>query len=110
PCAFSWSPVLPPSDIYTLSLHGALPILIYGEIQAEVERLTKEELSPELILKILDSPDVSDKLWALSQVRDGVEFTPELRAAIFEDRKSTRLNSSHVKISYAVFCLKKKIR
>src|SRR5690606_41131434 len=28
--------------------------------------------------------------------------------AIIEDRKSTRLNSSHVKISYAVFCLKKK--
>src|SRR5690606_41836714 len=27
-----------------------------------------------------------------------------------QDRKSTRLNSSHVKISYAVFCLKKKIR
>src|SRR5690606_40917962 len=27
-----------------------------------------------------------------------------------EDRKSTRLNSSHVKISYAVFCLKKKMR
>src|SRR5215475_12454761 len=37
---------------------------------------------------------------------------PELRAAIVkklrEERKSTRLNSSHVKISYAVFCLKKK--
>src|SRR5690606_40553098 len=29
-------------------------------------------------------------------------------AAILEDRKSTRLNSSHVKISYAVFCSKKK--
>src|SRR3712207_7835233 len=29
--------------------------------------------------------------------------------AIFEDRKSTRLNSSHANISYAVFCLKKKI-
>src|SRR5690606_41587754 len=28
----------------------------------------------------------------------------------WRDRKSTRLNSSHVKISYAVFCLKKKIR
>src|SRR5690554_7578453 len=28
--------------------------------------------------------------------------------AMFEDRKSTRLNSSHVRISYAVFCLKKK--
>src|SRR3712207_8400744 len=49
-------------------------------------------------------------------------FTPEQRAAIFEalpgvpvreagralDRKSTRLNSSHANISYAVFCLKKK--
>src|SRR5207302_9648515 len=32
----------------------------------------------------------------------------EHRAELAEDRKSTRLNSSHVKISYAVFCLKKK--
>src|SRR5690606_10929168 len=32
-----------------------------------------------------------------------------LEAAVRQDRKSTRLNSSHVKISYAVFCLKKKI-
>src|SRR5690606_40704493 len=31
-----------------------------------------------------------------------------VRRALLEDRKSTRLNSSHVKISYAVFCLKKK--
>src|SRR5690606_34656913 len=31
-----------------------------------------------------------------------------VRASVREDRKSTRLNSSHVKISYAVFCLKKK--
>src|SRR5690606_3758595 len=34
--------------------------------------------------------------------------TPDTLTAAFEDRKSTRLNSSHVKISYAVFCLKKK--
>src|SRR3712207_9017504 len=35
--------------------------------------------------------------------------TPELlRAYLLEDRKSTRLNSSHANISYAVFCLKKK--
>src|SRR5690554_7567199 len=32
----------------------------------------------------------------------------ELNFAVVEDRKSTRLNSSHVRISYAVFCLKKK--
>src|SRR5690554_7772977 len=31
-----------------------------------------------------------------------------LQISFFEDRKSTRLNSSHVRISYAVFCLKKK--
>src|SRR5690606_24988641 len=37
----------------------------------------------------------------------GVEFAGELQD-FFEDRKSTRLNSSHVKISYAVFCLNKK--
>src|SRR5436309_5130748 len=53
----------------------------------------------------------------------GMEFASELlikalkaKARIIEirsglrDRKSTRLNSSHVKISYAVFCLKKKTR
>src|SRR5690606_20280547 len=32
---------------------------------------------------------------------------PDFGAGVFADRKSTRLNSSHVKISYAVFCLKK---
>src|SRR5262245_64469705 len=35
---------------------------------------------------------------------------PSTRAASREDRKSTRLNSSHLGISYAVFCLKKKKR
>src|SRR2546430_10123394 len=37
----------------------------------------------------------------------GIEF-PELCERICRDRKSTRLNSSHSQISYAVFCLKKK--
>src|SRR5437870_10381367 len=35
-------------------------------------------------------------------------WSPDGRWVLFEDRKSTRLNSSHVAISYAVFCLKKK--
>src|SRR5438067_9154568 len=39
----------------------------------------------------------------------GVEDLPEVRD-VLQDRKSTRLNSSHVSISYAVFCLKKKTR
>src|SRR5690625_5965421 len=41
---------------------------------------------------------------ALAEGREGYELTNKLL-----DRKSTRLNSSHVAISYAVFCLKKKI-
>src|SRR3712207_8557903 len=41
----------------------------------------------------------------------GVEGVDErVEAAADEDRKSTRLNSSHANISYAVFCLKKKIK
>src|SRR5690349_23877097 len=38
----------------------------------------------------------------------GAVRDPGARARAHEDRKSTRLNSSHVEISYAVFCLKKK--
>src|SRR5690606_42084679 len=37
------------------------------------------------------------------------QIAERLKSA-FKDRKSTRLNSSHVKISYAVFCLKKKTK
>src|SRR5690606_40498295 len=40
--------------------------------------------------------------------RQPVPLGERTRGAFREDRKSTRLNSSHVKISYAVFCLKKK--
>src|SRR3712207_7436944 len=40
-------------------------------------------------------------------MRPGVEHTP-WDSKCMEDRKSTRLNSSHANISYAVFCLKKK--
>src|SRR3712207_8350612 len=39
----------------------------------------------------------------------GTSFLPDIQPWI-EDRKSTRLNSSHANISYAVFCLKKKSR
>src|SRR5688572_31344535 len=41
-------------------------------------------------------------------VREARSISPEGYVAIIGDRKSTRLNSSHSQISYAVFCLKKK--
>src|SRR5690606_41517011 len=55
-----------------------------------------------------DIPNVGES--ALSKLDESgiVYIGAEVGGGISEDRKSTRLNSSHVKISYAVFCLKKK--
>src|SRR2546430_13503782 len=75
------------TEIYTLSLHDALPIS---------PRLSAERRTDETCL-------------------DRAEFTTpgasryyRMGRQSFTDRKSTRLNSSHSQISYAVFCLKKK--
>src|SRR5690554_7352576 len=65
------------TEIYTLSLHDALPIYLPGRRR-------------------------NPRLPALHQPAEGT------RGPGGGDRKSTRLNSSHVRISYAVFCLKKK--
>src|SRR3712207_9013389 len=46
--------------------------------------------------------------WRIFVLRVGYVFFGGLIASIHLDRKSTRLNSSHANISYAVFCLKKK--
>src|SRR3712207_7441611 len=43
-----------------------------------------------------------------SRLRGLADLEPERTASAIEDRKSTRLNSSHANISYAVFCLNKK--
>src|SRR5690348_18095811 len=71
-------------EIYTLSLHDALPISI-GDRVGRADGKVAAENAVHFVLR---------------QKR-------EHRLA--EDRKSTRLNSSHPSISYAVFCLKKKI-
>src|SRR5439155_9014221 len=44
----------------------------------------------------------------LAEIPTEGKFDPHTQEALLSDRKSTRLNSSHVAISYAVFCLKKK--
>src|SRR2546429_7241309 len=75
------------TEIYTLSLHDALPIYV-----ARKARLERGVLGQDLG----ESGDQED-------VVEGQGFTEKA------DRKSTRLNSSHGYISYAVFCLKKKI-
>src|SRR5437879_11478839 len=80
--------VVPPSALYTLSLHDALPILL-AEAGGTPEHITR-------------------MTWYLTDKREYLARRKEI-GAVFRDRKSTRLNSSHRCISYAVFCLKKKI-
>src|SRR5690349_23906862 len=79
-----------PTVIYTLSLHDALPI--YAASMRAVNYAST-----------LDVDDVRAVHFAF-----GPEDAAGIRAEWARDRKSTRLNSSHVEISYAVFCLKKK--
>src|SRR3712207_8937845 len=71
------------TEIYALSLHDALPIFF----------LTVQDSTPTTPKKARYSVPSADGSTGKSPIRD---------------RKSTRLNSSHANISYAVFCLKKK--
>src|SRR5699024_12631531 len=77
----------PTTEIYTLSLHDALPILI-----------CQPGMPDQKHLKIRITYTTAEGIYEL-------RFVDQRNVA---DRKSTRLNSSHVSISYAVFCLKKK--
>src|SRR5690625_2290151 len=68
------------------------------------------EMGNKTVFSASESADAMSALaqmgWDTDQIMGGIEHTLNLAAA--GDRKSTRLNSSHVAISYAVFCLKKK--
>src|SRR3712207_7916924 len=87
------------TEIYTLSLHDALPISHVGEgIRRKVHAFGE---APEQLAG-LRSGDVHAGVGC----RDRGDVDAPLRVG--GDRKSTRLNSSHANISYAVFCLKKK--
>src|SRR3712207_7330820 len=90
------------TEIYTLSLHDALPISARrgaddgGLLGVAHHRRGLDPLpghGPQQV-----RPHVSGRLVPVGRVL----------AHRLEDRKSTRLNSSHANISYAVFCLKKK--
>src|SRR3712207_7851034 len=83
------------TEIYTLSLHDALPIWLFtDDLRRARGRATRESTdSLRSTRRPLAEPDQSEAGTPLPAVLD---------------RKSTRLNSSHANISYAVFCLKKK--
>src|SRR5207248_11544020 len=89
--------VLSPSELYTLSLHDALPIYSFR---------SRFQLASGFL-------DLGGDDFLIGQCRAIFGRENFVRQSIkritkFSDRKSTRLNSSHRTISYAVFCLKKK--
>src|SRR5205814_9516090 len=94
-----------PTEIYTLSLHDALPIWKFlVPFRVQVEETAGKDVRDEQVHHLVRA--------IVSEVKDDALPLADRREDMVEregkDRKSTRLNSSHLGISYAVFCLKKK--
>src|SRR5690606_42160456 len=100
----------PTTAPYSLSLHDALPILwrqpfpgpglavrIIGEVTPE--RLDILRRADAVVREEIRAAGLERDIWQAFAV------LPAIKSVGVQDRKSTRLNSSHVKISYAVFCL-----
>src|SRR3712207_8335441 len=88
------------TEIYTLSLHDALPIF-------ERERRERLDRARGDLLAGARGAGEHHDVHLVDQRRAGLAGAGGREADVL-DRKSTRLNSSHANISYAVFCLKKK--
>src|SRR5690606_41935653 len=86
-------------ELYTLSLHDALPISVPAGPVVAVDQAGAHAFGE---LRVATAVQAQGVFQAEHLGQRQVAAAPEL------DRKSTRLNSSHVKSSYAVFCLKKK--
>src|SRR3712207_7145065 len=91
------------TEIYTLSLHDALPIctpLLSSVVSSAARRMAdrKSAVAADIFLSVsLGITSSYGGNWPSTRLLVSVA-----------DRKSTRLNSSHANISYAVFCLKNK--
>src|SRR5206468_12133441 len=98
-----------PTETHTLSLHDALPISSSERARrfSRRERRRTAKIAAESVAATADPISMPSRVlrpkisFAASPARTAVRAVPT-------DRKSTRLNSSHDQISYAVFCLKKK--
>src|SRR5439155_24873830 len=96
--------VSPPPVIYTLSLHDALPISPRAR-RRRARGGGAASVAVFAVSSVQEARAVSCQLTAMCRRRVARSTRPPSPP---RDRKSTRLNSSHVANSYAVFCLKKK--
>src|SRR5690349_24143455 len=95
------------TELSTLSLHDALPILFDGIWAAREQSRGQSTTMWEDTMR-LRRRQLAGLLLASPFTTAGLARAQDDEAlAYYLDRKSTRLNSSHVEISYAVFCLKK---
>src|SRR3712207_8560055 len=98
------------TEIYTLSLHDALPIYPVAPpgLPDVADHLPLVVGLPELEFYLREP--LAQPLLYIFKCQNAIDLWPACpQCAQIQDRKSTRLNSSHANISYAVFCLKKKI-
>src|SRR5690606_41816848 len=96
--------------LYTLPLHDALPIFGVA-LGAQRKTVVARDVSDGRLLAVF--PMVTQRAFGVTIAQFADFGTCDYNSAVADratldalaDRKSTRLNSSHVKISYAVFCL-----
>src|SRR5690606_40045758 len=86
---------------------------LFRSLQAEVHQVLQGEGEgarryPGLAERAQAEPDHADPAEGEAEDERPAQRKTQLGEGLQQDRKSTRLNSSHVKISYAVFCLKTK--
>lgn len=58
--------------------------IVYGETKREIENLTNKNLTPKLVLRLLESEVLEDNIWTLNHISEKTEITPGIRNKIFE--------------------------
>src|SRR5690606_11927416 len=121
PILFTWIPKTAGSSLYTLFKQKfGMRLFLDGQYY-QFDNKGSVTFGHASVKDLIKAKIISQEYWdsalCLTVVRHPYyrflslyeDFKRSQRIAPHTDRKSTRLNSSHVKISYAVFCLKKKI-
>src|SRR5699024_11394550 len=91
-----------PPHISTISLPDALPISYQNNTKIQMDKRL-------MLVNIVLSVCYMGVTLVPNPIHSSRRYLQLKKQIISKDRKSTRLNSSHVSISYAVFCLRKKI-